>query len=65
MQVSNQLALLIDSELCKQGYKRDIFILDSRFSTFTKEELEMVTELFVEEEDDIFGIEFKKITHSK
>ena len=58
MKVSNQLALLIDSELHKQGYKRDVFILDSRFSSFAKEELEMITELFVEEDDDISGIEY-------
>ena len=57
MEVSNQLALLIDSKLHEQGYRRDIFVLDSRFNKFTKEELDMITELIVREEDDLSGIE--------
>ena len=58
MEVSHQLALLITDELKKLGYSRDVFILDSRFNKFTKEELDMVTELTIKEDDDLSGIEF-------
>ena len=58
MEVSRQLAMLITNKLHKLGYNRDIFILDSRFSKFTQEELEMITELTVREDDDLEGIEY-------
>lgn len=58
MQVSHQLALLIDSKLLELGYRRDIFVLDGRFNHFTKQELQMITELTISEVDDVSGIEY-------
>lgn len=58
MQVSHQLALLIDAKLYESGYNRGIFVLDSLFNHFTKEELEMITELTIKQSDDVSGIEY-------
>lgn len=58
MEVSHQLAILISLKLHELGYDRNIFVLDSRFNQFTKQELEMITELKVREEDDLSGIEY-------
>jgi len=58
MQVSHQLALLIDSKLLELGYRRDVFVLDGRFNQFTKQELEMITELTIRDLDDVSGIEY-------
>lgn len=58
MIVSHQLARLISLKLHELGYDRNIFVLDSRFDKFTKQELEMITELIVRDEDDLSGIEY-------
>ena len=57
MKLSYQLSLLINEILKQKGYNRDFSNLDEKFSVFSLDELNMITEIKLSGIHDVSGIE--------